>query len=131
MTILRRGLQTFAAIWAGCGIALLCFPRAILQTWFGQPPYPDYAYVRLVGALSITLAMLAVMVSRRDDAWWWAWALAVATARCATIAVLHVLVDQPDGAGAAVGGLFAGTGAALSGWLVVGLTRASQEHPVA
>jgi hypothetical protein len=131
MTILRRALQAFAAIWAGCGAALLLAPRPILETWFGQPRYPDYAYVRVVGALSITLAMLAVMVARRDDAWWWAWAFAIATALCATIAVLHVLFELPDGAGAALWWLFAGTGAALTGWLVVGLTRASQEHPVA
>lgn len=129
MTVLRRALQAFAAIWAGCGIALIVVPSWLLTTVFNQPRYPDYTYVRVAGAASLTLAALAVMVSRRDDAWWWAWAFAIATGLCATITLLHLL-DLPDGAGTALWWLFAGTSVALTLWLVLGLTRASQDHPI-
>lgn len=130
MTVLRRALQAFAAIWAGCGVALLVVPGWLLTSVFDQPSYPDYTYVRVAGAASITLSVLAVMVSRRDDAWWWAWAFVIATGLTATISLLHLLVDLPDGAGAALWWLFAGASVALTVWLVVGLTRASQDHPI-
>ena len=130
MTVLRRALQAFAAIWAGCGVALIAVPGWLLTNVFDQPTYPDYTYVRVAGAASLTLAALAVMVSRRDDAWWWAWAFAIATGLCATITLLHLL-DLPDGAGTALWWLFAGTSVALTLWLVLGLTRASQDHPIA
>ena len=86
--------------------------------------------MRVAGAASLTLAALAVMVSRRDDAWWWAWAFAIATGLCATITLLHLLDRVPDGAGTALWWLFAGTSVALTVWLVLGLTRASQDHPI-
>jgi hypothetical protein len=97
---------------------------------FEQPVYPDYTYVRITGAMSIGLALFAVMVARRDDAWWWAWGFAVVTAMCGTIAAFHALLDPPAN-GATLWWLFAATSVALTGWLVLGLTRASQEHPIA
>ena len=130
MTVLRRALQAFAAIWAGCGVALLVVPGWLLTSVFNQPRYPDSTYVRVAGAASITLAVLAVMVSRRDDAWWWAWAFVIATGLTATISLLHLLVDLPDDAGAALWWLFAGVSIVLTVWLLVGLTRASQDHPI-
>ena len=130
MTVLRRALQAFAAIWAGCGIALILVPRLVLVDLFDQPPYPDYAYVQIAGAASVTLAMLAVMVSRREEAWWWSTAFAIATASSATITALHAAVGLPDDAGALLWWLFAGVSVVLTGWLLLGLTRASQEHPI-
>jgi hypothetical protein len=130
MTILRRALQGFAAVWAGCGLALIVAPRWLLVTVFDQPPYPDFAYVRVAGAASISLAMLAVMVSRRDDAWWWSWAFVIATGLTATITLLHLVLDAPDDAGTALWWLFAATSVVLTAWLLVGLTRASREHPI-
>jgi len=130
MAVLRRALQAFAAIWAGCGVALIVGPGWVLTDVFDQPAYPDYAYVRVAGAASLTLAALAVMVSRRDDAWWWAWAFAIATGLTATISLLHLTVDAPEPAGAALWWLFAAVSVALTAWLVVGLTRASQDHPI-
>jgi hypothetical protein len=130
MNMLRRALQAFAAVWAGCGLALIVVPRWLLVTVFGQPAYPDYTYVRIAGAMSIGLAMLAVMVSRRDDAWWWAWAFAVVTALCGTITALHALLDLPADAGVFLWWLFALVSAALTAWLVLGVTRASQDNPI-
>jgi hypothetical protein len=129
MTTLRRALQAFGTVYAACGIALMFAPRWFLER-FGHPPYPDVTYVRIAGALSFGLALFAVMVERRDDAWWWAWGFAVVTGLCATITVLHATLDAPDG-GALLWWLFATTSLALTAWLVIGLTHASQEHPIA
>ena len=38
--------------------------------------------------------------------------------------------DVPEGAGTALWWLFAGVSVVLTVWLVVGLTRASQDHPI-
>lgn len=130
MTTLRRALQAFAAVYWGCGIALMLAPRMILEDWFTQPPYVDYTYVRVAGAMSLTLGLFAVMVARRDDAWWWSWAFAVATTLCGTITTLHALLSVPEGAGAFLWWLFAVTSWILTAGLVVGITRASQEHPI-
>ena len=130
MTVLRRALQAFAAIWAGSGIALILVPSWVLVTLFEQPGYPDYTFVRVAGATSLTLAMLAVMVSRREDAWWWSTAFAIATGLCGTIALLHALLGVPNGASSLLWWLFAGTSIALTAGLVAGLTRASREHPI-
>jgi hypothetical protein len=48
----------------------------------------------------------------------------------ATITLLHVLLDVPDGAGITLWWLFAAVSLVLTVWLVVGLTRASQDHPI-
>ena len=130
MTILRRSLHAFAAVYWGCGVALLLVPRWILVDWFGQPPYPDYTYVRVAGATSLTLGLFAVMVARRDDAWWWAWAFAVATGLCGTITTLHAAFGVPEDAGSFLWWLFAVTSWILTVGLVIGITRASQEHPI-
>jgi hypothetical protein len=131
MTVLRRALQAFAAIWAVCGVALILVPRWVLVDLFDQPASPDYAYVQVAGAASITLAMLAVMVSRREDAWWWSTAFAIATALCATITALHAAIGLPEDASALLWWLFAVVSVVLTAWLLLGLTRASQEHPIA
>jgi hypothetical protein len=131
MTVLRRALQAFAAIWATCGLALIVAPRWLLVSVFSQPSYPDYTFVRTTGVMSLALAMLAVMVSRRDDAWWWSWAFAIATGLCATVTTLHVLLGEPADASATLWWLFAVTSVLMTAWLILGLTRASQQHPIA
>jgi hypothetical protein len=130
MTVLRRALQAFAAISAVSGIALIVVPRWLLVSGFDQPVYPDYTFIRIAGAASVTLAMLAVMVSRRDDAWWWSTAFAIATGLFATITALHALLGVPDDASALLWWLFAGISVALTAWLLVGLTRAGQDNPI-
>jgi hypothetical protein len=129
MTSLRRSLHVFAAVYAGCGALLIVMPQWLLVNAFEQPLYPDYAYVRIAGALAIGLATFAVMVSRREDAWWWGWGFAVVTALCGTIAALHALTDAPVN-GSTLWWFFGAVSAALTIWLVLGLTRASQEHPI-
>jgi hypothetical protein len=116
-------------VYAGLGLLLLIVPGWALER-FGQPPYPDLAFVRIAGASSIGLALFATMVERRDDAWWWAWGFAIVTALWATICALHATLDAPAG-GEALWWVLAVVNAGLTAWLVVGLTRASQEHPIA
>ena len=128
MTALRRALRAFAAVFAALGLVLLLAPNWALER-FGQTPYPDAAFLRVGGAMSVGLAMFAAMVERRDDAWWWGWGFAVVTGLCATIATLHAALDSPDGA--ALWWLLAVVNALLTVAIVVGLTRASQEHPIA
>jgi len=130
VTNLRRALHAFAAVYAACGLLLIFIPRWILVEAFTQPVYPDYAYVRITGAMSVGLALFAVMVARRDDAWWWGWGFAVVTAMCGTITAFHALLDAPAG-GTTLWWFFAATSVALTAWLVLGLTQASQEHPIA
>ena len=130
MRTLRSSLHAFAAVYAGCGLLLLTIPQWLLVNAFEQPRYPDYTYVRVAGAEAIGLAMFAVMVARRDDAWWWAWGFGVVTALCGTITAFHALLDAPPN-GATLWWLFAAVSLALTVALVLGLTRASQEHPIA
>jgi peptidoglycan/LPS O-acetylase OafA/YrhL len=125
MTTLRRALQAFAALFAVCGVTLLLVPG-----WVIPQGTSGGTFARITGAFAIGLAMLAVMVSRRDDAWWWAWAFAVVTALCGTVAAIHAVVDPPAG-GALRWWLIAGVSAGLTIWLVLGLTQASQDHPIA
>jgi fluoride ion exporter CrcB/FEX len=84
----------------------------------------------VAGALSLTLGLFAVMVARRDDAWWWAWAFAIATGLCGTISTLHAAFGLPEDAEAFLWLLFAVVSWILTAGLVVGITRASQEHPI-
>ena len=131
MTLLRRALQAFAAVWAGCGLAVLLVPRWILVTWFHQVEYPDYAYVRVTGVAAVALALLAVLVSRRvGDVWWWSWAFALAATGTATVTALHALFTVPQGSEAWFWWLFAASNVALAAGLVMGIARAGQENPI-
>jgi hypothetical protein len=129
MTALRRALRAFATVFAALGLVLLLAPNWALER-FGQAPYPDAAFLRVGGAMSVGLAMFAAMVERRDDAWWWGWGFAVVTGLCATIATLHAALDAPAG-GEALWWVLAAVNVVLTVAIVVGLTRASQEHPIA
>jgi len=129
MTALRRALRAFATMYAALGLVLLIAPSWALER-FGQPPYPDPAFLRVSGAMSVGLALFATMVERRDDAWWWAWGFAVVTGLCATVEALHAALDAPAG-GEAMWWVLAAVNVVLTVALVVGLTRASQEHPIA
>jgi hypothetical protein len=128
MTALRRALRAFATVYAAFGLVLLLAPNWALER-FGRTPFPDAAFLRVSGAMSVGLAMFAAMVERRDDAWWWGWGFVVVTGLCATIATLHAALDSPDGA--TLWWLLAAVNALLTVTIVVGLTRASQEHPIA
>jgi hypothetical protein len=130
MTLLRRSLLTFAAVWAGCGATVALVPRWVLVDLFDQVPYPDYTYVRVSGTAAIGLALLAVLVSRSlDSVWWWSWAFVVSTAFTATVTTLNAIFSVPSGAGTFLWWMFAASNAALAAALLFGLGRAGQEKP--
>ena len=89
-------------------------PPLDLEDWFDQPSVPRLTYVRVAGAVSSPSRCFAVMVVARDDAWWWAWAFAVATGLCGTITTLHAAFGVPDDAGSLLWWLFAVTSWSLT-----------------
>ena len=132
MMLLRRMLRVQAAIWALAGSAVAVAPSTVLVTIFKQVPYPDYAYVRVSGIMSIGFALLAILVSQRiEDVWWWAWAFAITDAGLATVTALNALVGRPPASGAGLWWIFAAVNAALAAGLLVGLRRSEDEKPFA
>ncbi len=132
MNLLRRVLYYQAAVWTACGLAIAVAPRPVLQTIFDQVPYPDDAYVRVCGAMSIGLALMMVLVAQKiEDLWWWSWAFALTDAAIVTITALHALFGLPDGSGAMLWWLFAGVNAVFAAALLTGLGFAAQEKPFA
>ena len=130
MNLLRRVLYYQAAVWTGCGFTIAVAPRWVLQTVFGQVPYPDDAYVRVCGAMSIGSAMMMVLVAQKiEDVWWWAWAFALTDAAIVTITALHALFGLPNGSGPLLWWLFAGVTFVLGAGMLTGLAKSSQEKP--
>ncbi len=130
MKLLKRVLYLMAAVWAGCGLTIAAVPRFVLVNMFGQVPYPDYAYVRVAGALSFVTAMFMVLVAQKlEEIWWFAWAFVVAAAATAVIAALNALVGKPDGSGAMLWWLFAGLSSAFTAGLLLGIAKAGIEKP--
>jgi hypothetical protein len=132
MALLTRMLRIQAAVWALAGTAVSVAPSFVLVTLSKQAPLPDYSYLRIIGIMSIGLALMAVLLSQHlEDIWWWAWAFAITDAGIVTVAVLNVLIAKPSVSGAALWWVFAGLNAALAAGLLVGLGRAGQEKPFA
>ena len=130
MSFLRRVLYYQSATWTLCGLAIATVPRWTLVSVFGQVSYPDYAYVRVCGAMSVGFALLMVLVAQRiEDLWWWSWAFALTDAALVTITALHALFGLPGGSSGALWWLFASVNALLGGCLLAGMARAGQERP--
>jgi hypothetical protein len=128
MNLLRRFLYWQAAVWVGCGVAIAVAPRWVLISLFDQPVYPQYAYVRICGVMSVGLALFMVLIAQRiEDLWWWSWAFALVDAAIVMIAGLTaVLCNSP----ALLWWLFAGVTAVLLAGVIVGMARAGQEKPL-
>jgi hypothetical protein len=128
MVILRRALLVFASVWVVSGVAIALVPRWLLVTWFDQPPYPDYAYVRVCGVAALGSAALALMISRRlDDVWWWSWAFVLEAGATALVTVLHAPFAT---GGAWFWWLFAASNGASAAFLILGIARAGVEKPI-
>jgi hypothetical protein len=111
-------------------IGLIALPRFVLVDLFGQPVYPDYAFVRVFGAAALALALLEVLVGHRvEDLWWWCWVFVLFEAGRAAILTLHVLFGLPDGAGAFMWWLGAGVRWSVAVGLLLGIGRAASEAP--
>jgi hypothetical protein len=126
-----RGVLYLDALRSGvAGLALLSVPRFWLVDLFGQPLYPDYAYVRILGLVLVALALLMVLVGHRvEEVWWWSWAFVALDVGRAAVATLHAAFGLPEGAGALLWWLVAGVSLLFATGLVWGLARAGSEAP--
>ena len=130
MALLRRLLYIDALLSALGGASLVLLPRFLLATVLGQPPYPDYAWVRLLGVSGLALSLLMVLVAHRiEELWWWSWAFVTLEAGAALVATLHALLGLPGEAAAWPWWAMAGISWGLAGGLVWGLARAGMERP--
>lgn len=128
MSLLRRVLYLDALFNAALGVGLIALPRFLLVDLFGQPLYPDYAFVRVFGAAALALAMLEVLVGQRvEELYFWCWTFVIFEAARAAILTLHVLFGLPEGAGAFMWWLGAGVRWAVAFGLVLGIGRAASE----
>jgi hypothetical protein len=99
LDLLRRVLYLNALEAFLGGLGLVVVPRFLLVTVLGQPAYPDYALVRLLGVADLALALLLVLVGQRvQELWWWSWAFVVLAAGTAAVVTLHVAFGLPEGA---------------------------------
>lgn len=131
VTVLRRVLYLLALMSAAGGAVLVVAPAALL-TILGQPPYPDYAWVRLVGVQGFTLALIMVLVGQRiEELWWWSWAFAVLAVGSGAVITVHAAVGLPRAASPWMWWVVAAAAWAFTGGLLWGLARAGTERPPA
>lgn len=130
MNTLRRVLYLEAGVWAVAGAALALAPRFVLVTVFDQPPYSEYAWLRLFGIQSVGLAMLMVLVAQRiEQLWWWSWAFALVTAGTAAVVVLNAAFGLVPGQSSVLWWLFALVALAFAFGLLYGLFASSKDQP--
>jgi hypothetical protein len=130
VALLRRVLYLYALFGSVIGVALVAFPRFLLVDLLGQPGYPDYAWVRLVGTHSLGLTLLVVVVAQRvEELWWWCWAFVAVTFGTAAVTTLHAAFGLPSGAA-----VWPWLVVAVLSWLIAfglvwGIGRAGVERP--
>ena len=130
MSLLRRFLYWQAAVWVGCGVAIAVAPRWVLVSLFDQPVYPQYAYVRVCGVMSVGLALFMVLIAQRiEDLWWWSWAFALMTTAVVTVVVLNAAFGLQPGESSVLWWLFAAVAVGFDLALLYGLFVASRENP--
>jgi hypothetical protein len=130
VSLLRRVLYLDALRSALAGATLLAFPRLLLVDLFGQPPDPDYGFVRILGVASIAMAMLMVLVAHRvEEVWWWSWAFVVLELGRTAVATVNAAFGLPQGAGALLWWLIAVVSLLFAAGYLWGLARAGAEAP--
>lgn len=130
MTLLRRTVWWQAGLWAAAGLAFLIAPGWLLETVLDQPPPIEEAWLRILGATAIVLAMTMVLVANRvETMWWWVWAFAILELLTAAVFVLNALFDLPQGAAAWPWWLLAGVNALFGALDLAGLAKTGTERP--
>jgi hypothetical protein len=130
MSFLKRALHAQATVWAVAGAALLVAPGWVVESLLRQAPLGESAWIRMLGAQSIGLSMLMVMVARRlEELWWWAWAFELVSLGLALIAVLTAGFGLAPGQSAVAWWLLGAGSLILAIAIVWGLARAAQENP--
>jgi hypothetical protein len=130
MNSLRRILYLQAAIWAAGGVALLAAPRFVLVTVLDQSRHQEFAWMRLYGCQSISLAMLMVLVAHRvEHLWWWSWAFAFVTVGTTAVVLLNAAFGLAPHESGVLWWAFGAVGTVFSLGLLFGLYAASREQP--
>jgi hypothetical protein len=130
MSLLKRALHAQATVWAVAGAALLVAPGWVVENLLRQPPLGGSAWARMLGAQSIGLSLLMVMVARRlKDLWWWAWAFELVSLGLALISVLNAAFGLAPGESPVPWWLLAGGSLIQAAVILWGLARAAQENP--
>ena len=131
MNALRRVLYLQAAVWAVAGLSLAAAPRLVVVSLFGQPPFYDYAWFRILGLQSLGLAMLMVLVGHRvTDLWWWSWAFELVNVALVAVVLLNATFGLAPGESAALWWVFSLVAVALASGLLYGLFVSSREQPL-
>ncbi|MEX0990829.1 MAG: hypothetical protein WD004_00970 [Actinomycetota bacterium] len=130
MTLLRRVLYLLAALWAITGLVLAIVPGLALSI-AGATVQPERVWMRLLGIVLVTLAMLAVLMAQKiEEVWWWAWAFVVEKAAITSFAILKAALFPTDAA-PWFWWAIAAANLALTGALLWALGRAGREQPPA
>jgi hypothetical protein len=130
MLFLRRALYAMAAVWAGCGVALVAAPRVVLVDVFHQVPYPDYAYVRIAGVVSFATALLMVITAQKlEEMWVFTWAFVFAGAGTFAVAGANAAWGHPSRSGLLLWWSFAAISLAFTLALLIGLAKTGTERP--
>jgi len=131
MNALRRVLYLQAAVWALAGLSLAAAPRLVLVSLFRQPPFYDYAWLRILGLQSLGLAMLMVLVGHRvAELWWWSWAFELVNVALVPVVVLNAALGLASGESAVVWWMFSIVAAGFAFALLYGLFVSSREQPL-
>jgi hypothetical protein len=130
VALLRRTLWWQAGLWAAAGLAFLVAPGWLVETVLDQPPVVEEAWLRVLGAVAIVLAMTMVLVANRvETMWWWAWAFAILELLTAAVFSLNAALDLPQGAAAWPWWLLAVVNAVVGLLLLAGLAKTGTERP--
>ena len=123
-------LYLYALLGVVMGATLVTFPRFLLVDLLGQPGYPDYAWIRLVGMHFLGLSLLGVLVGHRlEELWWWCWAFVAVASGTAAVTTLHTAFGLPSGAAAWPWLVVAGLFWVIAFGLVWGIARTGVERP--
>ena len=128
MTLLRRVLYLEALLWSAKGAVLALFPRYLLVNIVGLEPYPEYAWVRVAGAMAFSLALLMVLVAQdAERSWFWTWAFVIPQASMAVLFLAKAAFTSPTSSWFWwASGAFS---AAMTAALLWGIARAYGEVP--
>jgi hypothetical protein len=128
---LQRVLKLQAAVWIVFSLPELLAPKWFLVTVWRQPVYPDYAYVRSMGAAAVGLAIFMFLMAQRiEEVWFWAWGFVAVNGLLATVCALTALLGPTSGSATLYWWLLAAGNVAFAVGLIVGMNRAEAERPV-
>ncbi len=129
MKLLRRILSWQAALWSAFGLILVVAPGWVLESVFDQPPLGEDAWLRVTGVMAIALAGLMVLVSHREELWWWSWTFVILEITISVVLLLNALVGVPEGAASWPWWLLAGVNAGFALVELAALARIGTERP--